>query len=48
LQAQLKEIDAQRVDGKFITANGEVAEGNEEVCDLLGRCLGWSEIVLAR
>ena len=48
LQAQLKEIDAQRVDGKFVTASGEVPAGNEEVCDLLRRCLIWSEMVLSR
>ncbi|TAQ91433.1 hypothetical protein B7494_g213 [Chlorociboria aeruginascens] len=48
LQNQLREIDSQRVDGKFVTASGEIPAGNDEVCDLLGRCLVWSEIVLAR
>lgn len=48
LQARLKEIEAQRVNGKFVTAGGEVPAGNEEVCNLLGRCLMWSEIVLDR
>lgn len=48
LQAQLKEIDALRVDGKFVTASGEVPVGNEETCELLNKCLLWSEIVLQR
>lgn len=48
LQAQLKEIDASRIDGKFLTAEGKPANGSDEVSDLLGRCLKWSDIVLAR
>jgi hypothetical protein len=48
LRAQLKEVDAQRVDGKFVSASGEVPGGNDEVCELLGRCLLWSEIILER
>jgi hypothetical protein len=48
LQAQLKEIDAQRVDGKFVAANGEIPTGNDEVCELLRICLLWSDIVLER
>jgi len=48
LQNQLKEINAQRVDGNFVTASGEVPAGNEDACDLLARCLMWSEIVLSR
>lgn len=37
-----------RVDGKFVTASGEVPAGNEETCELLNKCLLWSEIVLQR
>lgn len=48
LQAQVQEIDAQRVDGKFVSASGEVPAGNEEVCELLNKCLMWSDIVLKR
>ncbi|KAG0652120.1 hypothetical protein D0Z07_0985 [Hyphodiscus hymeniophilus] len=48
LQGQLKEIDAQRVNGNFVSADGEIPAGNDEVKDLLNRCLTWSEIVLAR
>lgn len=48
LQAQLKEVDAQRVDGKFVSASGEVPAGNEEVCELLRICLLWSNMVLER
>lgn len=48
LQAQAKEVDAQRVDGKFVTASGEVAASNDEVGELLFKCLRWSEIVLER
>jgi hypothetical protein len=44
----LKEIEAQRVDGKFVATNGEVPAGNEEVCELLRICLLWSDIVLER
>lgn len=45
-QEQLREIDAQRVDGSFVTAEGKVPAGNDEVCELLKRCLLWSENVL--
>jgi hypothetical protein len=48
LQDQLKEIDTKRVDGKFLTATGEVAAANDENVDLLNRCLMWSDIVLSR
>ncbi|KUJ12137.1 uncharacterized protein LY89DRAFT_624592 [Mollisia scopiformis] len=48
LQAQAKEIDSHRVDGKFVTASGEVPASNEEVGELLFKCLRWSEIVLER
>lgn len=37
-----------RVDGKFVTAGGDVPVGNEETCELLNKCLHWSEIVLQR
>lgn len=48
LQAQAKEIDAQRVDGKFVTASGEILASNDEVGELLSKCLRWSETVLER
>lgn len=48
LQAQLKEIDAQRQDGKFVTAGGQVAKGSDEVSELLNRVILWSDIVLER
>ncbi|KKY32543.1 hypothetical protein UCDDA912_g07437 [Diaporthe ampelina] len=48
LQTQLKEIDAQRQDGKFLTADGQVAKGSDEVSELLNRVLMWSDIVLER
>lgn len=48
LQAQAKEVDALRVDGKFVTASGEVPASNDEVGELLSKCLRWSEIVLER
>jgi len=48
LRAQLKEIDAKRVNGNFVTETGEIPAGNEEVKELLNRCLLWSEIVLER
>lgn len=48
LQAQAKEIDAQRVDGNFVTAAGEVPVGNDVVCALLNKCLIWSGTVLER
>ncbi|KAB8301048.1 hypothetical protein EYC80_002970 [Monilinia laxa] len=48
LQTQLKEIDAQRVDGKFVTVSGETPAGNDEVCEHLERCLKWAESVLER
>ncbi|PSR98962.1 hypothetical protein BD289DRAFT_361635 [Coniella lustricola] len=48
LKAQLQEISAKRVDGKFKTADGEDAKGSDEVSQLLDRCLAWSDIVLER
>lgn len=48
LQAQAKDIDAQRVDGNFATAAGEVPVGNDVVCALLNKCLMWSGTVLER
>lgn len=48
LKAQLQEIDAQRVDGKFQTEAGKVATGSDEIAQLLDRCLTWSDIVLER
>ncbi|RFU25332.1 hypothetical protein B7463_g11024, partial [Scytalidium lignicola] len=48
LQDQLKEIDATRVDGKFLTPSGEVAQGSDHFAEILGRCLLWSEVVLSR
>lgn len=44
----MKEIDAQRQDGKFVTADGQVANGSHEVSELLSRVLMWSDIVLER
>jgi hypothetical protein len=48
LQAQLKEIDESRVDGKFLVPDGSVAAGSDQVSETLKRCLLWSEIVLER
>ncbi|KAK3365695.1 hypothetical protein B0T24DRAFT_396307 [Lasiosphaeria ovina] len=48
LQAQLKEIEASRVDGKFVNSEGKVPSGSDELSDLLSRCLRWSDIVLER
>jgi len=47
-QAQVKEIDAERVDGHFVTPDGKIPTGNEEVSALLDKILAWSEIVLQR
>lgn len=48
LKTQLKEIDASRVDGQFVTDDGKVAKGSEEISELLERALTWSDIVLER
>ncbi|KAK7721884.1 hypothetical protein SLS64_000940 [Diaporthe eres] len=48
LQAQLKEIDTQRQEGKFLTADGQVAKGSDVVSELLNRVLMWADIVLER
>lgn len=48
LQAQLKDIDELKKDGKFVSADGSVLAGSDEVSELLKRCLIWSEIVLER
>lgn len=41
-------MDASRVDGQFVTKDGTVAKGSEEVSELLERVLAWSDIVLDR
>ncbi|KAJ4396437.1 hypothetical protein N0V93_000656 [Gnomoniopsis smithogilvyi] len=48
LKTQLKEIDASRVNGQFVTDDGKVAKGSEETSELLERALAWSDIVLDR
>lgn len=48
LQAQIKEIDEMRKDGKFVSEDGSAVPGSDEVSELLGRCLLWSQIVLDR
>ncbi|KAL8409640.1 hypothetical protein RB594_007915 [Gaeumannomyces avenae] len=46
LQSELKEVDAKRVDGKFLAEDGSPLRGSDDVADVLNRCLAWSEIVL--
>jgi hypothetical protein len=41
-------MDKERRSGKLVTADGGIPNGNEEIDDLLFRCLKWSEIVLER
>lgn len=48
LKAQLQDISAQRVDGKFLKEDGQVAKGTDEISELLDRVLVWSDIVLER
>ncbi|KAG9239597.1 hypothetical protein BJ875DRAFT_365306 [Amylocarpus encephaloides] len=48
LQAQIQEVDATRVDGKFVSTNGDIPAGNDDVCALLNKGLRWSEMVLER
>ncbi|TDZ33492.1 UPF0662 protein [Colletotrichum spinosum] len=48
LQAQLRELDEERKDGKFVNDDGTVPAGSDEVSALLDKCLKWSEIVLER
>ncbi|KAF9880756.1 hypothetical protein CkaCkLH20_01798 [Colletotrichum karsti] len=48
LQAQLRELDEKRKDGKFVSEDGKVPAGSEEVAELLEKCLKWSEVVLER
>ena len=48
LQKELKEIDAQRVNGNFVDADGHKLGGSDEVADLLQRITKWSEMVLER
>jgi hypothetical protein len=48
LKDQAKELDGKRVDGKFVAASGEVPAGNDETCELLNKCLMWSDMVLER
>lgn len=48
LRAQLSEIDEQRKDGKFVSSDGSMIAGSDEVADLLQRCLNWSRTVFER
>ncbi|KAI9657503.1 MAG: hypothetical protein M1829_006913 [Trizodia sp. TS-e1964] len=49
LQAQLKEIQNSKVDGKFVLPDGQVPEGGQDVVsDLLERTTIWADTVLAR
>lgn len=48
LQAELKSIDAKRIDGNFVHENGTISQGSDAVSTLLKRCLDWTEIVLER
>ncbi|KAK2729598.1 hypothetical protein CKAH01_02572 [Colletotrichum kahawae] len=48
LQVQLREVGEKRKDGKFVSDDGKVPAGSDEVADLLEKCLKWSEIVLER
>jgi hypothetical protein len=48
LQQQVMDIDAQRTDGHFVNKEGEIPNGDEEVCDLLRKVLLWSNLVLER
>jgi hypothetical protein len=47
-QAQLVDIDAERVDGHFVNAAGQPLAGDEEVSGLLARITSWAETVLER
>ncbi|KAL4990502.1 hypothetical protein BDW68DRAFT_194466 [Aspergillus falconensis] len=48
LRDQLKKIEDSMKDGKFVDANGNVLDNQEEVKLLLQRCWRWTEIVLER
>ncbi|KAF6817980.1 hypothetical protein CSOJ01_02117 [Colletotrichum sojae] len=48
LQAQLRDIDETRKDGKFVGPEGNEPAGSDEVSELLEKCLKWSDIVLER
>ncbi|KAK0635898.1 hypothetical protein B0T17DRAFT_62183 [Bombardia bombarda] len=48
LQTQIKEVDASRVDGQFVSSEGKPLRGSDKVSDLAKRCLLWSDIVLDR
>ncbi|GAP83300.1 putative protein YPL260W of Saccharomyces cerevisiae [Rosellinia necatrix] len=47
-EAQLKEVDETRKDGKFVDGEGNVLQGSDEVCALLERCQLYTGIVLER
>ncbi|KAI9729905.1 MAG: hypothetical protein M1818_008345 [Claussenomyces sp. TS43310] len=47
-QQQVREIDAQRVDGHFVNEQKEPLAGDAEITDLLQRILLWCDIVLER
>jgi hypothetical protein len=48
LKSRLQEINDSMVDGKFVDEEGKELRGSQNVAELLGRCLQWSDIVLER
>jgi hypothetical protein len=48
LKSRLEEINDSMVDGKFVDEEGQELGGSQNVAELLGRCLLWSDIVLER
>ncbi|OHE90869.1 hypothetical protein CORC01_13846 [Colletotrichum orchidophilum] len=48
LQAQLREIEEKRKEGKLLTTEGKTPGGFDEVAALLDKCLMWSDFVLER
>jgi chromosome segregation ATPase len=45
---QVEEIQAAQVDGHFVTADGQIPAGNDEINELLTRILMWADTVLER
>lgn len=48
LREQLKKIEANLKDGKFVNAEGNTLAGSDDLKSLMERCWRWTEIVLER
>ena len=45
---QIKDLQSKQVDGQFLGVDGKPLKGSEHVVALLGRCLGYTDVILEK